>query len=135
MKIKLPVLLLFTCNALFAAGQTSATVATATDSTKTLPAVTGKTFGGAGQYSTWSLGANVGVTSPFLAIGGSNASSDWKSRLGYGLSLRDRVAHSFSLQLDFHGGSVQGDNTSAADGLKYGSQSFSTGFYSGSLSG
>jgi OOP family OmpA-OmpF porin len=123
--------LIIFCSFLF-----TANAQTTTDSIKTTSTVaTGKTFGGAGQYSTWSLGVNVGVTSPFLAIGGSNASSDWKAGLGYGLSLRDRIAHSFSLQLDFHGGNVKGDNANVNGGTKYGYQSFSTDFYSGTLSG
>ena len=113
----------------------NAQVTTTTDSSKTSPTTTGKTFGGAGQYSTWSLGVNVGVTSPFLAIGGTNVSSDWKAGFGYGVSLRDKIAHSFSLQLDFHGGQVAGDNDSAPGGTKFGYQSFSTDFYSGTLTG
>ena len=128
MKIYFPILLLLTGNALFVTAQTSTITATAV-------ADSGKTFRGAGQYSTWSLGANAGITSPFLAIGGANASSGWKPGLGYGFSLRDRLAHSFSLQIDVQGGNARGDNTSLAGGLKYGSQSFSTDFYSGSLSG
>jgi OOP family OmpA-OmpF porin len=114
--------------------QTTTTTTTTTDSTKMSSATTtAKTFGGAGQYSTWSLGVNVGVTSPFLAIGGSNTTSNWKAGLGYGISLRDRLAHSFSLQLDFHGGKVSGDNTDAPG--KSGLTSFETTFYSGSLTG
>jgi len=110
------------------------TTTTTTDSTKmSSAATTAKVFGGAGQYSTWSLGANVGVTSPFLAIGGANTTSNWKAELGYGLSLRDKLAHSFSLQLDFHGGKVAGDNTDAPG--KNGISSFETTFYSGTLSG
>jgi|SRR6185312_5131037 len=110
------------------------TTTTTTDSTKmSSAATTAKVFGGAGQYSTWSLGANVGVTSPFLAIGGANTTSNWKAELGYGLSLRDKLAHSFSLQLDFHGGKVAGDNTDAPG--KNGLSSFETTFYSGTLSG
>lgn len=108
---------------------------TTTDTTKTTSSTVGKTFGGKAQYSTWSLGVNVGVTSPFLAIGGSNASSDWTAALGYGVSLRDRLAHSFSLQFDFHGGKVEGNNASAPGGVKYGFQSFATTFYSGTISG
>lgn len=107
---------------------------TTTDSSK-VSTTTGKIFSGARQYSTWSLGANIGVTSPFLAVGGSNASSEWKAGLGYGISLRDKLAHSFSLQFDFHGGTVAGDNANAPGGTKYGYQSFSTGFYSGTFTG
>jgi len=127
MKIYFPILLLFTCNVLFVSGQTSTT-------TTTTIADSSKAFKGTGQYSTWSLGVNAGIASPFLAIGGANASSGWKAGLGYGVSIRDRLAHSFSLQIDLHGGSVNGDNASSS-GLKYGSQSFSTDFYSGSISG
>jgi len=107
------------------------TTTTTTDSTKMSSATTtAKTFGGAGQYSTWSLGVNVGVTSPFLLFG-SNATSNWKGELGYGISLRDKLAHSFSLQLDFHGGKVSGTNDDAPG--KNGLTSFETTFYSGTL--
>jgi len=103
--------------------QTSTT--TAKDSSKMSSATTtAKTFGGLGQYSTWSVGVNVGVTSPFLATGGTNASTDFKAGIGYGISLRDKLAHSFSLQLDLHGGSVKGDNTSSSNGTDFGGQSF-----------
>jgi len=121
---------------LMAVAMVKAQTTTTTDSTKMSSAkTTAKVFGGAGQYSTWSLGVNVGVTSPFLAIGGPNTTTDWTAALGYGVSLRDKLAHSFSLQLDFHGGKVEGNNTSSAGGSKFGMQSFSTDFYSGTLSG
>jgi len=114
--------------------QTSTT--TAKDSSKMSSATTtAKTFGGLGQYSTWSVGVNVGVISPFLITGGTNASTDWKAGLGYGISLREKLAHSFSLQLDLHGGTIKGDNTSAANGTDFGYQSFSTTFLSGSIIG
>jgi OOP family OmpA-OmpF porin len=96
---------------------------------------TAKVFGGRGQYNTLSLGANVGIVSPFLATGGSNDYTDFKAQLGFGLSLRDQLAHSFALQLDFNGGKVAGDNSSAANGVANGMRSFSTKFYSGTLSG
>ncbi|WP_317170044.1 OmpA family protein [Mucilaginibacter mali] len=96
---------------------------------------TAKVFGGRGQYNTFSLGANVGIVSPFLATGGSNDFTDFKAQLGYGVSLRDQLAHSFGLQLDVNGGKVAGDNSSAAGGVAYGRRSFSTSFVSGTLSG
>ena len=96
---------------------------------------TAKVFGGRGQYNTFSLGANVGIVSPFLAIGGTNDYTDFKAELGYGLSLRDQLAHSFGLQLDLHGGTVAGDNSSAVGGVKNGAKSFNTKFWSGTLSG
>ncbi|MBE9664928.1 OmpA family protein [Mucilaginibacter boryungensis] len=94
-----------------------------------------KVFGGRGQYNTFSLGANVGIVSPFLGIGGTNDFTDFKAELGYGLSLRDQLAHSFGLQLDVHGGKVAGDNSSAPGGVKNGVKSFETKFWSGTLSG
>src|ERR1700761_9562297 len=33
-------------------------------------ATTAKVFGGRGQYNTWSVGVNVGVTAPSVATGG-----------------------------------------------------------------
>jgi len=118
---------------LMAVGMVKAQTTTTMDSTKMSSAkTTAKLFGGAGQYSTFSIGANVGVTSPFTAFG-SNATSNWKANVGYGLSLRDKLAHSFSLQLDFHGGKVAGENTDVPG--KNGLTSFETTFYSGTLSG
>ena len=107
------------------------------DSTKMSSATTSapKVFGGLGQYSTFSIGINAGITSPFLATGGTNASTDWKGGLGYGLSLRDKLAHSFSLQLDFHGGRVIGNSANSASGTDFGYESFKTTFYSGTLTG
>jgi OOP family OmpA-OmpF porin len=114
--------------------QTSTT--TTTDTSKMSSATTNaKVFGGLGQYSTWSLGINAGITTPFLATGGTNASTDWKGSFGYGVSLRDKLAHSFSLQLDFHGGKVEGNSTNSTGGSDFGGQSFATTFYSGTLSG
>jgi len=108
-----------------------------TDSTMTMSSATStaKVFGGRGQYKTFSIGANVGVVSPFIAIGGTNDYTDFKAQLGYGISLRDQLAHSFGLQLDVHGGTVAGDNSSAAGGTRDGVRSCSTKFVSGTLSG
>jgi OOP family OmpA-OmpF porin len=118
--------------------QTSTTTTTTkTDSTKSSSATssTPKVFGGLGQYSTWSIGIDGGITSPFLATGGKNASTDWKGQLGYGISLRDKLAHSFSIQLDLHGGKVEGNSANTTSGTDFGYQSFNTTFYSGTLSG
>jgi OOP family OmpA-OmpF porin len=106
--------------------------ATMTTSSETTNA---KVFGGRGQYKTFSIGVNAGVVSPFLATGGSNDYTDYKAKLGYGISLRDQLAHSFGLQLDVHGGTVAGNNNSAPNGVAYGAQSFDTKFWSGTLSG
>jgi OOP family OmpA-OmpF porin len=96
---------------------------------------TAKVFGGSGQYNTWSVGVNVGLTSPALATGGTMDFSDYKVELGYGVSLRKQLAHSFGLQLDLHGGKVAGDNSSRPGGVDVGYKDFSTNFYSGTISG
>jgi len=111
----------------FASAQTDTTKSMTTGATSTP-----KLFGGAGQYNTFSLGINVGATAPSVATGGVNTFTHNKVQLGYGLSLKDQLGHSFGLQLDFHGGKLAGD---ANGGLVNGYSSFSTKFYSGSLSG
>jgi OOP family OmpA-OmpF porin len=76
-------------------------------------ATTAKVFGGRGQYNTFSIGVNVGITSPALATGGSSDYTNKVLSLGYGLSLRDQLAHSFALQFDYRGGKVQGNDNDA----------------------
>jgi OOP family OmpA-OmpF porin len=115
-----------------------------TDSTKKTvkvsdTATTAKVFGGLGQYNTLSVGVNVGVTSglvPFEA----NSTNHFKAALGYGATLRDQLSHFFSLQLDYYGGKVKGENQTSSnnpsDGtIKYGHTSFETTYNSFSLSG
>ena len=69
-----------------------------------------KIFGGSGQYRTWNIGVNVGATSPFLPIGTNNFANP-ELNLGYGVSVRKQLAHSFGLQLDVMGyGSKVGGN-------------------------
>ncbi|WP_419699828.1 OmpA family protein [Mucilaginibacter sp. NFX135] len=109
---------------------TKTTTATTTSSETTTP----KVFGGLGQYKKFSIGVNVGATAPSVATGGSNDFTHNKVQLGYGISFREQLAHSFGLQLDFHGGKVEGDN-SKAPGASYSAQSFQTKFWSGTLSG
>jgi OOP family OmpA-OmpF porin len=105
------------------------------DSTMKMSTGTAKVFGGSGQYNTWSIGLNVGVTSPALATGGSMDYSDYNVKLGYGLSVRKQLAHSFGLQLDAHGGKVAGNNNSYTTGSNNGVRNFSTNFYTATLSG
>jgi len=114
-------------------------IAAATDSSKTSSdATTAKVFGGRGQYNTFSLGLNVGATGPAVATGGVNVFSHNKVELGYGLSLRDQLAHSFGLQLDIRGGKVAGnENGGFVTDQVTGAQvsSFQTKFWSATLSG
>jgi OOP family OmpA-OmpF porin len=92
---------------------TTTTTTTTTDSTKTSSAATtAKVFGGLGQYNTFSLGLNVGVTAPSVATGGVNTFNHNQPSLGYGLSLREQLSHTIGLILDVRGGNVKGsDNT------------------------
>jgi OOP family OmpA-OmpF porin len=111
------------------------TTTTATTSSTTTNA---KVFGGSGQYNTWSVGINVGATSPTLATGGSSDFTGNVVNLGYGISVRDQLAHSFGIQFDLHGGKVGGNKGSApfvGDGVTFNQyNSFSTTFWQGSLS-
>ncbi len=98
---------------------------------------TPKIFGGSGQYRTWSVGINAGVTSPFLAIGGSNNYKNFNLGFGWGVSIKDQLAHSFAFQLDvmLPGTTVMGntlENSNASTGVG----SFSTSInYSATISG
>ncbi|HXH99713.1 MAG TPA: OmpA family protein [Sphingobacteriaceae bacterium] len=69
-----------------------------------------KVFGGRGQYRTWSLGLNAGVLAPVVLIGGSNDFSNWNPELGYGLTLRKQLAHSFGLEFAGMRGKLSGTN-------------------------
>jgi OOP family OmpA-OmpF porin len=114
----------------------AANAQTAETSTTTTSA---KVFGGRGQYKTWSIGFNVGATSPLIATGGSSDFTGNVVDLGYGISVRDQLAHSFGLQLDLNGGKAQGNKGAAAavvdqlNGQAF--NSFSTKFWQGSISG
>ncbi|MGZ3828901.1 MAG: OmpA family protein, partial [Mucilaginibacter sp.] len=127
------------CVALLAVGAANAQTAMS-DSTKTTG--TAKTFGGLGQYKTWSVGVNLGVTAPSVATGGVNNFNHNQPSLGYGISLRDQLSHAFGLQLDVSGGKVKGSDNAkfnnpgytidSQTGLQVGS--FSTTFWQGTLS-
>jgi OmpA-OmpF porin, OOP family len=129
---------------LMAVGVANAQTTTTTDTTKTSSDVTtAKVFGGRSQYNTFSVGVNIGVTSPTVATGGVNTFNHNQPALGYGLSLRDQFSHAFGLQVDLHGGTVEGsDNAKFTNpgftvdqqsGLHVGS--FKTPFMSATLSG
>ncbi|MBW4888615.1 OmpA family protein [Mucilaginibacter sp. HMF5004] len=93
-----------------------------------------KVFGGSGQYRTWNIGINAGVTSPFLAIGGTNGTTDWSAGFAYGISVRKQLAHSFGAQLDVvgYGSKVSGSNSTPRNNIK----SFETTIaYQATLSG
>ncbi len=120
---------------LMAVGAVSAQTTTDTQSATTTNA---KVFGGSGQYNTWSVGVNVGVTSPLLATGGVSDFNGYTPALGYGISVKDQLAHSFGLQLDLSGGRVKGSDNGrpivdATNGFV--ASSFTTKYWQGSISG
>jgi len=99
-----------------------------------------KVFGGSGQYNTWSVGLDIGVTSPMLVTGGSSDFQKNSVNLGYGLSIKDQLAHSFGLQFDLNGGQVGGSASASQGGFvtdPSGNRwaSFKTNFWQGSISG
>ncbi|MCO5946296.1 OmpA family protein [Mucilaginibacter flavidus] len=134
------------CVSLMAVGIASAQ----TDSTKKMSDAAGpaKLFGGAGQYNTWSIGVNVGVTGSSVITGGFNRFNQSQPALGFGVSIKDQLSHAFGIQLDAHAGQIKGRQdqspnandpgatttvTDLVTGTQY--EGFKTNFISGSLSG
>jgi OOP family OmpA-OmpF porin len=96
-----------------------------------------KLFGGLDQYRKFTIGINGGVTAPSVATGGTNDFTHNQVKVGYGLSMEEQLSHSFGLQLDLHGGNVQGNNSSGLgpNPVDYSASSFETRFWSATLSG
>jgi OOP family OmpA-OmpF porin len=90
-----------------------------------------RVFGGIGQYNTFSIGVSVGVTDGLVPFS-INTTNKFKADLGYGLSLRQQLSHTFSLQLDYLGGKVQGIDKIGTE--KFGISEYKTSFNSGALS-
>ncbi len=89
-------------------------------------------FGGMGQFKTFSIGVNGGITSESLATGGTNIYNHKQLDGGFGISVREQFSYTFGLQADFHVGSVKATDLDAnGNQLGY----FTTKFYSPSLSG
>jgi len=115
---------------LMAVGIASAQTTT-TDTTKTSSDVSSaKVFGGAKQYRTFSIGINGGVTGDALLTGSrNNGFSKAVIDYGFGLSLKQQWAQSWSTQLDLTGGQVKGNNGSNNPGA------YKTNFYQETLNG
>ena len=69
------------------------------------------TTNAAAQFSTWSIGVNVGVLTPTSPLGGHNDFSKNSSSLGYGLYIKNNFTPYFSLKLDGIRGKLKGDNS------------------------
>jgi OOP family OmpA-OmpF porin len=112
-----------------ASAQTDSTkTATTTTSSEASPA---KVFGGIGQYNTFSIGISAGITDGLVPFS-INTTNKFKADLGYGLSLRQQLSHTFSLQLDYLGGKVHGIDKAGTE--KFGISEYKTSFNSGALS-
>jgi len=74
-----------------------------------------KVFGGRKQYRTWSIGVNAGVLSPVVVIGGTNDFTNWDANLGYGISLRKQLDHTFGLEGNIIRGKISGSNKDIND--------------------
>ena len=85
-----------------------------------------KVFGGRAQYRTWSLGINGGVLSPVVVTGGTNDFTNWDVNLGYGISLRKQLSHTFGLEGNIFRGKLSGTNKDAVGGIKNGTKEFET---------
>jgi len=99
----------FSFASLLVAGAVSAQT-TATGSTTS----GAKLFGGPGQYRTWAIGINAGVTSPALITGGSSDFTGVLIGPGVGLSVKNQLSHVFGIQLDLNAGRVRAN---AGDGV------------------
>jgi OOP family OmpA-OmpF porin len=114
--------------------------AQSTDTSKMAASGPAKTFGGASQYSRFSIGVNLGITSgqvPFFH----NTTNTFVGNLGYGADLRYQLTHAFSVQFEYYGGTAGGNNNSgnfpkvSGYPLEYAGTAFSTKFNSFSLGG
>ncbi|KQB99658.1 OmpA family protein [Pedobacter sp. Hv1] len=92
----------------------------------TAPSSSAKVFGGRGQYRSWSIGVNAGVTTPIVLLGGRNDFTNWDVNLGYGVSLRKQLGHAFGLEANVMRGKVSGSNKDAAGGVQNGVKDFET---------
>jgi OOP family OmpA-OmpF porin len=81
------------------------------------PAPLVKPLTGTTGFRTWSIGITGGALAPVAGIGGSNDYTKWLATLGYGAYIKYQVTHNLGLQLDYLGGTLQGNNDKAlADG-------------------
>lgn len=89
---------------------------------------TPKTFGGRGQYRSWNIGVNAGVLAPVIPTGtsGTNNYTNWDLNLGYGLTIRKQLAHSFGIELSGLRGELSGSNKDATNGVQDNLKSFKT---------
>ena len=112
--------------------------AQSTDTSKMAASGPAKVFGGASQYSKFSLGVNVGVTSGQVAFF-NNSTNNFVANLGFGADLRYQLTHAFSIQFEYYGGKVGGNDNGGTklgfEGMPLAGNVFSTKYNSFSLGG
>jgi OOP family OmpA-OmpF porin len=112
--------------------------AQSTDTSKMAATGPAKVFGGASQYSKFSLGVNVGVTSGQVAFF-NNSTNNFVANLGYGADLRYQLTHAFSIQFEYYGGKVGGNDNGGTkvggNGMVLDGTIFSTKYNAFSLGG
>jgi len=101
-----------------------ANVAFAQDSTKTASSAPVsyaplKTFGGAKQYSAWSVGISGGALAPVSALGGHNQFSGYAIQLGYSAFLKWQLQHSFGIKAEFVGGKLDANNAASGQNANF----------------
>ena len=68
-----------------------------------------KPFTGTKGFRKFSIGVNVGVMTPHVAVGGANDYSKWLVNLGYGANLKYQLNHYLAVQLDGFRGKLKGN--------------------------
>jgi OOP family OmpA-OmpF porin len=78
-----------------------------------------KPLTGASGFRTWSIGITGGALAPVAGIGGTNDYTKWLATLGYGAYIKYQATHGLGFQLDYLGGTLQGNNDKAlSDGTQ-----------------
>ena len=99
-------------------GQDS-TAATKTSSAEVVKMAPLKTFGGAKQYSSWSIGVNLGALAPVNGLGGLNQYSKYKLDFGYSAFVKWQIQHSFGVRVDYLGGQFTANSNASSQNPNY----------------
>ncbi len=112
---------------------------------ETAQAQTPTVFGGRGQYRTWSIGLQGGITTPNALIGGNNNFGQkvgyFQNKVGeyYGLTIRKQFSHLFGLELEGNRGKIKTYNHElsgpASEGPHNASSAITEVNWAGSLNG
>lgn len=92
-------------------------------------------FKGQKPYRTWSVGVHAGALAPVVFAPGNYDFSNWEVNLGYGLSVRKQLAHSFGLEFNATAGKISGNNKDLLNGIGFGLKSYETSIYTSSIMG